>query len=623
MKAYVFLAAVLIIIPLFLFATHKNLQDCSCKGLSFGNTYCFGTLSCETVPCIPLTCESADNLFGKTNTTQEVHQTYTILMIDASKSMEGENLNETIKASKELAQKLEENEHVAVIEFNEKAQALTGFTNDRITLFKSIDLISPKGRTNFYEPFALANELFDKTPEEVNKYVLFLSDGAPEDNQEAYMKEVSLLKEKNVKVYTLAFAGKSNEALMKQIATSEESIFTVTSAQDIEEKFSQIYSTIVKGGNFNIIIDIPPAVKTTEELKGTLISTYTAENILLNNNFCEIPLLSYLETKGTKTSRIVGTITEGTVHFPLVDLVSGTYSIIAHATIDLGDCSFSTTEQAGTLQVIKEEDCQVSCENITALLKGDKNETYQRKDDRSISWNILIDKSSSMSSDDKLTYAIEDTKKFISFLPVQDTVSIGSFDNKVDLISTHQQSNTMKSLDLQTIVPSSSTQLLVALKKAKELEQSSPTQNVHTIIISDGNYLQKDLVQIKEVIQSLQGCISTINYGTHLLTTKEEAFDYIKTYRSCGEDIITRPTLDELQFLANTSLSNIPHLVVQVTRQEGNESTTVEIKTISSFTGITPEELTGQCYTKPKVETIITPENGAEKITNDNSIIIS
>ena len=141
-------------------------ENCDCKGI--GGDYCLGKIICEEENdidnCIPLTCETKSELLGTVDITQEKNKGYTVLIIDASKSMEGANMESTIKASKNFVQKLEEHEYVAIIEFNEKAQTLTDFTNDKTELFKSIDLISPRGRTRFYEPFFLTNKLFETIP---------------------------------------------------------------------------------------------------------------------------------------------------------------------------------------------------------------------------------------------------------------------------------------------------------------------------------------------------------------------------------------------------------------------------------------------------------------------------
>ena len=129
MKAYIILAIVLINIPLLILGINKVPENCACFGI--GEQQCLGKITCEeeNTNCIPLTCENKEEFFGTVDLTQDKNRVYTVLIIDASKSMEGENLDATIKGSKEFVQKIEEQEFLAVIEFNENAQVLTDFTN--------------------------------------------------------------------------------------------------------------------------------------------------------------------------------------------------------------------------------------------------------------------------------------------------------------------------------------------------------------------------------------------------------------------------------------------------------------------------------------------------------------
>ncbi len=597
-------------------------ENCECLGI--GNSLCIGALNCEQteIDCTPLTCELKHELLGIIDSTQETSLSYTILIIDASKSMEGENIDATKRAAQEFVKKIKETEYIAIIEFNDQATILSEFSNDKTTLFQSIELINPRGRTEFYEPFQVANNLFESIPSQAQKYILFLSDGAPEDEQEIFMKEILSLKEDDVNMYALAFAGKSNEELMKEIASKDSNLFLVSTAQNIEETFVTIYTDILNEQYIEIKTDEKTkTARSEEEIQTTIHSIHNGVNLLEQTTYCPLQTTNYIEAKkGTVFSRILGTQQEQHISYPLKDLDEGKHDLVAHSKVFLEGCTLSATQQLGTIHIVTEEDCKITCDDIDSTMKGGKNNSYVRANHKSVNWNIFIDKSSSMERSSHLNKAIKNSIELISYMPSYDRVTIGSFDNQVNILLASEHPYTVHENNFESIVPSASTQILIALKKTKELEQT--TGEAHTILISDGKYPLINLEELNNTIQSIQGCISTITYGTHLLTTKEPVYELITQERNCGYDFITQPTSEELLSLVNSTISNIPELIITLKEEDQTNTTTLFVETISSFTGEEPLVTNENCQITPITTIDIQTKEGELKSIIGNKFSI-
>lgn len=606
MKSYIILIILLISLPLLFFGIKTVPSECTCQGI--GSAYCLGSISCEnkTTTCIPLTCESKYDLLGTINSTEESSLSYTAIIIDSSKSMEGENIDATKKAVEEFVKKISTTQNVAIIEFNDKATLLSEFSNDKLALFQNINLISPRGRTKFSDAFAIANNLFTQTPINARKYVIFLSDGAPEDEQEIYMEEINNLKNKQVQIYALTFSGKSSEGIMKNIASKDSNLFLVSSAQDIGKSFVQIYSNIEEEGDIYIQTEqFSNNARNNENIITSIHSLHNNVDILDANEYCPLESTNYIEAKKSGTIfRILGIQEENIIKYPLNGLDAGIYQLVAHSKIFLDDCSLSATKILEDKTIINENDCKITCADINFIMKGETNTSYIREGHQSIAWNIFIDKSSSMDVSKRLDQAIKNTKTILEIIPNYDKVTIGTFDKQVNFFAINKQPKDIPLYSFSNIYPSASTQIISALKKAKELENMN--QQTHTIIMSDGTYSPLDEEEARQIITSLQGCISTINYGTHLLTTKEPLYELIKKERKCGDDFITEPSEEELQQLIGSNISTQPELIIQLKREESKEETnTIVINIISSFTGKEPLVTNEYCQLSPLTQLTI------------------
>lgn len=614
MKVYLILIIILTSITFLLFFATSTDEGCKCQGIDFG--LCIGTALCDEPhsDCIPLTCENKFELLGEVNTSKDSSLIYTLVIIDASKSMEGENLEATKRGSEEFIQQISEREYLAIIEFNEEAHILSNFSNDKITLFNSIELINPRGRTKFLEPLTLANELFSTAPKNVRKYILFLSDGAPEDKEGFFLEQVELLKEKNVNIFAVAFADKSNEKIMKQIASKDENLFLVSTAKDIEEKFVEAFTTILEEGDLELQQREEKGIyRKQEQLELELFSLHNNENILFNTDFCPLESTHYIEAKkGGKFSRILGNTIGSVIKFPLENLNSGAYEVIAHSKIFLDECTISTTKQIGDIQIIEEEYCNIACETIDFAMTNGKNTSYAANRSRT-SWIILVDKSSSMNQGNHLSKAKENLKSLLTYMPATDKVIVGSFDNNVDILQNFGSAQEVSQTTFDRLIPSASTSLSFALAKAVELEKIAPTNTVHTIIISDGKYGEREIHSINQSLQELKGCISSINYGTHLLSTTEKAVELLKENRNCGKDFITKPSREDILDLLESYPIREPELVIELQKQQVGNQTQYFVNTISSFTGREIVATNENCAVSPLIRINITDETGRKK----------
>lgn len=104
------------------------------------------------------------------------------LILDRSKSMEGERLENAKLAAKSLIDMMGKNDRAAIVRFDERAELAQQFTDNRQLLKAKIDEINVGGRTRYIPALEIAKKNYMNSNEERLKMIIFVSDGQPDDS---------------------------------------------------------------------------------------------------------------------------------------------------------------------------------------------------------------------------------------------------------------------------------------------------------------------------------------------------------------------------------------------------------------------------------------------------------
>lgn len=160
---------------------------CSCFGIDDGKA-CYGIPhSCEMQPTLRLSTSGSCKIENCTdiasNGSSNAEGADITLVIDRSKSMEGEKMMQAKIAAASLLSRLDPKDRLSIIQFDNSSQLLQQFSGDRDALTKTIDTIEPGGSTAYVPPLRTAyyNYLFNSRNSS-RKHIIFVSDGAPQDS---------------------------------------------------------------------------------------------------------------------------------------------------------------------------------------------------------------------------------------------------------------------------------------------------------------------------------------------------------------------------------------------------------------------------------------------------------
>ena len=137
----------------------------------------------------------------KVNTNVKHKNNYTdfIFVLDISGSMEGEKIQVTKDNTKELINTLfqDNNNKVALITFNDTANTILDFTNNKTEVINAIDQIEVGGETNYYQALLNVETILQGYQKQDNRdtIVLFLTDGLPTKDTPNEVGEYNLIKQ--------------------------------------------------------------------------------------------------------------------------------------------------------------------------------------------------------------------------------------------------------------------------------------------------------------------------------------------------------------------------------------------------------------------------------------------
>lgn len=182
---------------------------------------------------------------------------YTVFVLDSSKSMSGTKWNKAKEAAINFSNTLvsdSNNNYIALVTFNGTGYKLRDFKNEvfNTNIFGNIS----RG-TNYNEGLSKAYSYFnDINDSEVIKNIVFISDGEP--NSDNYTDILKTIKDDNINIYSLAYELESNStAYNKLLNISTNNKVYEVSSDDIDEKLLTIANEIIKvnAGSNGVITD--------------------------------------------------------------------------------------------------------------------------------------------------------------------------------------------------------------------------------------------------------------------------------------------------------------------------------------------------------------------------------
>lgn len=145
-----------------------------------------------------------------------------VLVIDSSGSMGGNNINMAIQGAKEVVDKLDVNDSIAVVTFDSSVRVpvtMTTIRNEenRQEIKDKIDRITDNGGTNMMDGLDEAYKQINGFPAEY-KDIITLSDGIAGDNEEDLKDFVTSISFSNISCSFINIGDKEGEELLKTLA---------------------------------------------------------------------------------------------------------------------------------------------------------------------------------------------------------------------------------------------------------------------------------------------------------------------------------------------------------------------------------------------------------------------
>ena len=180
-----------------------------------------------------------------------------ILILDTSGSMAGDKLSKIKTDSIELVNKIIDNDgKVALINFNNKANVLSDFSNKKVDLEGAISNLQESGATNYYSALKASEQLLANYEKKDNRQLVmvFMTDGEPNTDTPNEVAEYEFLKSKYDYVDYTAIQydmGKDISEAIKNISDSQ----YIASSDTNKNILLEAASNPAKYDNFKIVLD--------------------------------------------------------------------------------------------------------------------------------------------------------------------------------------------------------------------------------------------------------------------------------------------------------------------------------------------------------------------------------
>lgn len=182
--------------------------------------------------------------------------TYAILVLDNSGSMAGVPMREARNASSDFADLMnltEEGDAVAVVRFDDGAELMSPFSQERRDIVQAIQRIIEGGGTDIAAGLDLAREEFARNPppENVRLVIVLLSDG--QSNAAAAISAADQAKAQGIRIITIALGDARGDTLL-QIASSEADYYETADPIILIDIYSEIASGFVGSAATDVAI---------------------------------------------------------------------------------------------------------------------------------------------------------------------------------------------------------------------------------------------------------------------------------------------------------------------------------------------------------------------------------
>ena len=181
---------------------------------------------------------------------------YAILVLDNSGSMAGIPMREARNASSDFADLMnltEEGDAVAVVRFDDEAELMSAFSQERRDVVQAIQQIVDGGGTEIAAGLDMAREEFlrNPPPENVRSVIILLSDG--QSNAAAAISAADQAKAQGIRIITIALGDARGDTLL-QIASSEADYYETADPAILIDIYSEIASGFVGSAATDVVI---------------------------------------------------------------------------------------------------------------------------------------------------------------------------------------------------------------------------------------------------------------------------------------------------------------------------------------------------------------------------------
>ncbi len=184
-----------------------------------------------------------------------------VMVLDISGSMKGERITNLRKDINELSDELLSNEdnRVSLIQYNDNASILSGFTKDKGVLKNEIDSLEPYGDTNYNAALMKVNELLKRenylSSNDRNLMILFFTDGYPNIDSPSEAGVYDSLKNEydNLKVIGIQYDMKGG--YIKELERISDEQVIVTSS-NLKSKLLSVFNMYLKYTSYRVELDI-------------------------------------------------------------------------------------------------------------------------------------------------------------------------------------------------------------------------------------------------------------------------------------------------------------------------------------------------------------------------------
>lgn len=189
-------------------------------------------------------------------TTSTPEPIYAILVLDNSGSMAGTPMREARNASSDFADLMnlmEEGDAVAIIRFDDEAELMSAFSQERRDVIQAIQRIIEGGGTDIAAGLDLAREEFTRNPppENVRSVLILLSDG--QSNAAAAISAADQVKAQGIRIITIALGDARGDTLL-EIASSEADYYETADPTVLIDIYSEIASGFVGSAATDVAI---------------------------------------------------------------------------------------------------------------------------------------------------------------------------------------------------------------------------------------------------------------------------------------------------------------------------------------------------------------------------------